>query len=56
MKKHYHPWLMASTGTMFYKCRRRNTRPSAHKWAKLRQPDPHKRMVLECHDTQCPDN
>ena len=50
---HYHPWLMATTGRIFYKCKARNTRQAAAQWAKRRQPDGERRMVIACHDPRC---
>ncbi|MCY4121861.1 MAG: hypothetical protein OXG72_13175 [Acidobacteria bacterium] len=52
-RPHYHAWLMASTGRMFYKCRAFHTRQVASMWAKRRQPDPERRMVIACTLPEC---
>ena len=52
-KPHYHPWLMASTGRIFYKCAAKNSRQAARQWAMRRQPDPEKRDVRPCYDPRC---
>ena len=52
--KHYHAWLMASTGTILYRIARAfGTRQGAHKYARRRQPDAGRRTVLECRDEGC---
>ena len=52
-RPHYHPWLMASTGRIFYKCRAFGTRQSAQRWAARKQPDKEKRIVQACYDPRC---
>lgn len=53
-RPHYHPWLMAATGRIFYRVTRGFfTRQAAHKYAARRQPDPDKRIVLKCWEEKC---
>lgn len=53
-RPHYHVWLRAATGRVFYVVRRGfHTRQAAQKFAARRQPDPQWRLVLQCHDDDC---
>ena len=52
-RPHYHAWLMAATGRIFYKARAFHTRQAATQWAARRQPDPERRTVLRCWQPHC---
>ncbi len=52
-RSHFHVWLQAATGRMFYKCRAFHTRQPAREWAMRRQPDSAKRLVLKCELAAC---
>ncbi|MCY4111647.1 MAG: hypothetical protein OXF96_06865 [Chloroflexi bacterium] len=52
-RPHFHAWMMAATGRIFYKTRPFETRQAASQWAKRREPDPERRMVKACHDSRC---
>ena len=53
-RPHYHVWLKARTGRIFY-CLARGfqTRQAASQWGKRRQPDTDKRMTLRCTNEKC---
>ena len=55
-RPHFHPWFLATTGRIFYKARAGDgffTRQAAGQWAKRRQPDPARRLVLQCDVEAC---
>ena len=53
-RPHYHVWLRARTGRIFYVLSRGfHTRQAAAKYGARRQPDSEKRMVLACEDERC---
>ena len=41
-RPHFHVWLQAKTGRMFYKCRPFHTRQTAREWAMRRQAETEK--------------
>ena len=54
-RPHYHVWLKARTGRIFYRLARgfHTTRQAASQWGKRRQPVAEKRMVLKCTAEKC---
>ena len=52
-RPHFHVWLQAKTGRMFYKCRPFHTRQTAREWAMRRQAESEKRLVLKCELDAC---
>jgi len=53
-RPHYHVWYMAATGRAFFRLARGfHTRQAARQFAVRRQPDPKRRMVLECTNPAC---
>lgn len=53
-RPHYHLWLQAATGRIFYKVSRGfHTRQAARQYGMRRQPDAEKRLVLQCFDPRC---
>lgn len=53
-RPHYHVWLQAKTGRIFYKVTRGfHTRQAAAQWAKRRQTAPERRIVLKCELDAC---
>ena len=52
-RPHYHVWILARTGRIFYKLKRSfHTQPAATQWAKRNRPEA-KRMVLQCTCEKC---
>ena len=53
-RPHYHVWLRARTGRIYYRLARGfHTRQAASKYAQRRQPEPGWRMVIQCEDERC---
>lgn len=52
-RPHFHPWLLASTGRAYFRCRGFFTRQAARQWALRRRVYSHEIMVLACTDPQC---
>ena len=54
-RPHYHVFLEAAGERIFYKARRLafGSRQAAREWAMRRQPDPTRRLVLQCYREHC---
>ena len=53
-RPHFHVWLQAKTGRIFYKLARPyHTRQAARQAGMRRQHDPARRMVMQCADPKC---
>lgn len=53
-RPHYHVWLKAATGRIFYRLARGfHTRQAAAQWARRRQPASDRRMVIQCTREKC---
>ena len=52
-RPHYHPWLLASTGRIYYRCRPFFTRQAARQWAMRRRVNPREALVLQCEESEC---
>ncbi len=53
-RPHFHIWLQAKGGKIFYKLAKGyHTRQAAGQAGKRRQPDPEKRMVIQCDREEC---
>ncbi|MCY4121308.1 MAG: hypothetical protein OXG72_10365 [Acidobacteria bacterium] len=53
-RPHYHLWLMAATGRIFYRVGRSfHTRQAARQYGMRRQSAPERRIVLQCWNEEC---
>ena len=53
-RPHFHVWRMAKTGKIFYKLAKPHfTRQVAGKLARRLEPDPARRMVIQCDCPEC---
>ena len=52
-RPHFHVWIRARTGKMFYQLAKGyHTSQAARQWAKRNYPD-QERLVLKCEDPEC---